>query len=1015
MLARLRPGRRRGGIALLAVALTVPMAIAAGLPAGASSQPPAREFSFQGENSRVDSADARTGRVSPSAAQRRLVAGARVTWNAFGTPQSIFKRSGWLATGLSSNDGVAARTWLKRNHALFRLDAAAVDRLDVIMNVRVGQGSAITFRQRFGDAIAAADGLVTVGVTKGKIAYASSSIAGKGAAPGAASIPAEQAWGRAAADAGRAGAKASVKGATAGWTLMSAAGFAGRQAARLRALPTPRDGVRPVWETIVSDTASGSDPLAVQSYVDARTGKVWKRQSLVDYAEDNPEWKVFPASPELDYSSSDTRELWCWTKPSAGCDRALDPSSPDLEWDVNPGTGPSFTTDGNNAKAVHNWNSNDPFTVGTETATPRPNRDYVYPWTNQWFEQRCNPTTTFTSAQRNDIDAARANLFAMHNRMHDWSYHLGFTEQAFNMQKDNFGRGGLGTDPEQGNAQAGGITGGPPGFAARDNANQITPPDGVAPITNMYLWQPIAGAFYAPCVDGDYDQTVIGHEYTHAITNRMVAGPDEGLDGAQADAMGESWSDLNSMEYLNEYGFVPVGGENRYAIGPYVTGDPQAGIRNYGMNRSPLNYSDVGYDFVCNVPTCPLLTQVHADGEIWSATNFAIRQALNAKYDRQFPSSSRSLQGACADGERPADRCPGNRRWVQLMFDSYLLMAVPGVSMLDARDAMLAADVVRFGGANQAVLWNTFASRGLGQDASSAGTDDPDPIPSFASPLAAEGLVSLQPKDDKGNPVAGAQLFVGRYEARVTPVADTDGATTLPGVVRMVPGTYDFIVTADGHGAKRFRATVRANRVTTPKLVLPANLASSTNGATIAGDGVNLTSLIDDTEATNWASLGAPVQGRAVTVHLDPAKASHKIRRVQVSAMLRTRIPDDPGDPGGQSRFSALRQFQLQVCTVSAGVDCTQDSQFKVAFTSKADAFPAIRPRPRAPELIIRSFDLKSVQATFVRLVVLNNQCTGTPGYQGDQDDDPQNVTDCDTGSAQGQNVRAAELQVFSS
>jgi extracellular elastinolytic metalloproteinase len=178
--------------------------------------------------------------------------------------------------------------------------------------------------------------------------------------------------------------------------------------------------------------------------------------------------------------------------------------------------------------------------------------------------------------------------------------------------------------------------------------------------------------------------------------------------------------------------------------------------------------------------------------------------------------------------------------------------------------------------------------------------------------------------------------------------------------------------------------------------------------------GSTLTNLIDDREGTNWASLGAAVQGRAVTVHLDPAKPSHTVRRVQVSAHLRPPNPTDPGgDTGSQSRFSALRRFQIQVCTVGAGVDCTQDSQFKVAFTSKADAFPAVRPRPRAPQLIIRSFDLKSVQATYVRLRVLNNQCTGTPGYQGEQDADPRAVDDCDTGSLQGQNVRAAELQVF--
>jgi hypothetical protein len=284
----------------------------------------------------------------------------------------------------------------------------------------------------------------------------------------------------------------------------------------------------------------------------------------------------------------------------------------------------------------------------------------VYGWTNQWFEESCNPNTTFTSAQRNDIDSATTNLFAMHNRMHDWSYRLGFTETAWNLQERNFGRGGDEHDPEHGNAQAGGISGGPPTFAARDNANQITPADGLQPITNMYLWQPIAAAFYAPCVDGDFDMSVIGHEYTHAISNRMVAGPDEDLRGAQVGAMGESWSDLMAVEYLQEYGFAPVGGENPFAVGPYVTGDPNAGIRNYAMNQSPLNYSDVAYDLVGQ--------QVHADGEIWSAANYDIRQAMIGRHG----GGSAALQAACAEGQLPAGSCPGNRRWTQLVFDAWL-------------------------------------------------------------------------------------------------------------------------------------------------------------------------------------------------------------------------------------------------------------------------------------------------------------------------------------------------------
>ena len=41
--------------------------------------------------------------------------------------------------------------------------------------------------------------------------------------------------------------------------------------------------------------------------------------------------------------------------------------------------------------------------------------------------------------------------------------------------------------------------------------------------------------------------------------------------------------------------------------------------------------------------------------------------------------------------------------------------------MLDARDAMLAADRMRFGGANQAAIWDAFARRGMGSDASTPG------------------------------------------------------------------------------------------------------------------------------------------------------------------------------------------------------------------------------------------------------------------------------------------------------
>jgi len=1010
-----------GTLLTLLTVLLMTLTSIAGVAAspGARQEPPP---DFQGENSGHKDRDNRKGFRTPDAQQQALAAGPgmHVRWNAFGTPASLRSDGGFLAKEPAGDAEAVARAWVSQNRELFSLSEQGVANLELVYSTPIGPGRAVLFRQRFGNLTAGHDGLLAVSVRGDKVVYVSSSIAGDGNVPGPATVSAADALRAAAADAGRPLEPDQVRETAAVGDALTfdTNGFSQPAHVRLVAVPTPQNGVRPAWEVVLIDNAA--EPLAFTTYVDAQTSAVLLREDLVDYLDDDPDprWKVFPNAPPLDYSGDDIRELWCWSVALADCDRILENAATvPVAWDVDALTGtPSFTTLGNNARAVHNWFSNNPFAVGTEPATPRPNRDYIYDWANQWFVQRCNPDTTFTSFERNDIDAARANLFAMHNQMHDWAYHLGFTELTFNLQDFNFGRGGAENDPERGNAQAGGVSGGPPGFAARDNANQITPRDGLAPITNMYLWQPIAGSFYSPCTDGDFDMGIVGHEYTHAISNRMVAGPNAGLSGAQAGAMGESWSDFVAMEQLHEYGLVPLADENPFAVGPYVTGDKQAGIRNYGMNFSPLNYSDVGYDFVCNAATCPLLTQVHADGEIWSATNFAIRQAMNARYDGAYPSSDAALQRACAGGQMPVDQCPGNRRWIQLVFDAWLLMAAGNVSLIDARDAMLAADLTRFGGANQDLLWNVFASRGLGEGATSNGTNDADPLPSFESPYADEATVVFLPTDGDDNLIPNAKLFVGHYEARVVPVADTDLTTARTNEVRMVPGAYDFVVQAPGFGHKRATLTLQANQVKefTAGPLFP-NLASSARGATASGDGINRDKLIDDTEATNWASLGSPVAGKQVTVRLDPSKPFHTIRRVQVSALLRHRIPADPGgDTATQNRFSALRQFEIWACQAKGSVDCSNDSQFQLVFTSPPDAFPAIAPRPRAPELLIRSFDIPHTKATHVRLRVVTNQCIGTPDYAGDQDDDPLNVTDCAAGSIQDDNVRAAELQVFS-
>lgn len=918
--------------------------------------------------------DNRRGSLAPTARQRALAsqAGAHARWNALGTPASLTASGTPLAGGLPADPVAAARAYVAANRGVLGLTERGADALDLLTSAPLGEGAAVVFRQRFGDLPAGHDGLLSVGVRDGQVWYVSSSLARDAAAPEAATLPAADAARIAAADAGIASP-----------TVL---------ANRLVAVPTADRGARAAYQVTLGASLTGAEPAAYTSYVDARDGTVLIREDIVDHDSDGAEWAAFPLSPSTGYSSRDTRRTWC-SAPSRGCDEVVRSAASPYAWDVVPSAGaPSRTTAGNNAIAVQNWLSNDPFTVGTETATTRPDRNYTYPWTNQWYRARCSPAV-FDTAQRNDIDAARANLFAMHNRMHDWSYLLGFTEKTWNMQDDNIRPGGVADDPEQGNAQAGGITGGPPAFAARDNANQITPPDGEAPITNMYLWQPIAGSFYAPCVDGDYDMSVVGHEYTHAITNRMIAGPDDGLTSPQG--MSESWSDQIAMEYLNENGYAPRGLQ-AYTIGQYVTGDPAAGIRNYNMSHSPLNYSAIDYDFVG--------LQVHASGEVWTATNFDIRAAMIKKYGAGSP----SLQKSCALGRTPVTACPGNRRWVQLVFDSFLLMATSANSMVDARDALLGADLVRFGGADRALLWNAFAKRGLGEGAASNGAADADPAPSFASPYATEADVRFNPVDEYGEPVAGAKLFAGDYQGRAVPVADTDPASALPDRVALVPGTYTFVAQAPGYGLARVGATpARTGKLT---VRMPHNLASGNAGATATGDGINLARLVDDDEGTDWASLNSAVAGKQVTVDL--AGGVQTIRRVQVSAMLRPPVTGDV-DAGTQSRFSALRQFRVRACTATATVTCTSAADFDTVYTSKPDAFPSVAPRPRAPELIVRSFDIHPTTATHLRFEVLTNQCTGAPAYAGERDADPGAATDCGTASPQALNVRAAEFEAF--
>jgi extracellular elastinolytic metalloproteinase len=394
---------------------------------------------------------------------------------------------------------------------------------------------------------------------------------------------------------------------------------------------------------------------------------------------------------------------------------------------------------------------------------------------------------------------------------------------------------------------------------------------------------------------------------------------------------------------------------------------------------------------------------VHADGEIWVAANLRVRSAFVQRYGSGTP----SLQANCADGLVDVNSCPGNRRWIQLVFDSFLVQASGQPSMVDMRDNLLAADLVRFGGADQDLIWNAFAQAGLGQDAAGA-PGDTDATPSFASPYGANATVTLRPVGDSAGAVM--RLYVGDYEARAVPVADTDPETAVPDTFQIVPGTtFPFTVTGAGFGSHKFSSLFLPGRTQDLKLNLPANLASTASGATVSGDGVNLAGIADETEGTDWASLSG-VAGRQVTIDL-AGDRPQRITTVNVSALPHPQVAGDVDDQP-QNRFSALRSFTILTCDATVA-DCSTYAGYRVAYTSAADAFPGGAFRPTASQLNLRTFHLNPVSATHVRIRVNASQCTGGPSYAGEQDADPATTTDCTAGSPFAQHVRIAEVQVF--
>ncbi|MCW2985543.1 MAG: peptidase fungalysin, partial [Conexibacter sp.] len=431
------------------------------------------------------------------------------------------------------------------------------------------------------------------------------------------------------------------------------------------------DGDRLAWKL----TVAGEAPYVYEVLVDAATGAILTRHSLTDFATANATVHELHPGDGTDH----TADLGAWvstpvTRLSGPNAHAYaDRSSPDGiggDGEIAPNAGPPPN-----------------FTFPVTPAAPAAGQfcPTAFATICTWDGSTVQPPS---SSATPDVAQATTQVFYYVNRYHDWLAQppIGFTPASYNFEAG----GPHGGDPV--NAET-------DDYSGTSNANMSTPPDGQPGKLQMYLFQ----APY-PAVNGADDATVVYHEYTHGLTNRLVGGDGQanGLLARQSQAMGEGWSDWYAMDFLTAEGQVTdTTAPGDEVVGAYVTDDTATGIR----------YNAVDCPVAASSPHCPGTTltgpggftfgdlgrvtgynanspvfEVHADGEIWAETLWDLRRAVGA-------TTARSL------------------------ITSALRLSPKQPTFLDMRDAILAADTVA-GGADRAQIWAVFAARGMGYGAS---------------------------------------------------------------------------------------------------------------------------------------------------------------------------------------------------------------------------------------------------------------------------------------------------------
>jgi hypothetical protein len=728
---------------------------------------------------------------------------------ATGTPSEVAKLDGFLTAASKAKPEKIARAYLKAHTDVFGLSAAAVDALKLRQNYRDISGTHhLSFEQTVGGVAVFGNG-VKVNVTEdGKlISVLGSPLASLPATTGTAALTADQARAAAVADVyGTSKAKVTKRATDATRTTT----FSDQGNAKLVMFQTAT-GAKLAWQTVSVDEG-------YIHVIDAQTGAVLFRQSTS--ASDNA--SVYPNYPGAPVGGSrETVSLNKW----------LPRNSPKLA---------------GNVAHVYSDVNDDNVANPSEELAPKSKGNWQFPWTDFTAQvggvcsaaYKCSWDPSVPYSWQTNRAAAMVQMYYFLGVWHDHlkAGPIGFTRAAGNFEA-------VDDDAVQGQAFDGADTAaGLPDPNHEDNANMNTFPDGTPPIMQMYLFSdPYVASHSAD------DPSIIFHEYTHGLSNRLVVDADgvSTLGGVQAGAMGEAWSDWYAMSYLVDQGlekdtatigdvqeaqYTAAGSEFRSesldctvgAVSDFCPGTPAAGPGGY-------TYGDYGKIYAGG-------PEVHADGEIWAQTLWDLRKAIGSKQSQSLVTRAMELS-------------PANP------------------SYLDERNSILQADLVVNGGKYTKAIWKVFAHRGMGFFAGAISGDDASPVEDFSLPPAANtprgSLTGKVTDSATAAAVAGATVQFGGHASGFADnwVATTgaDGTYTISGIL---PGTYPK-VSAAGAGYDPSVQTVSVGaRATTFNWSLRRDWAASSGGGSVVDfNGEDFTSsgcapayMIDQSQGNGWVS-----------------------------------------------------------------------------------------------------------------------------------------------------------------